>query len=303
MDILAAYIMRGRMQAMIVASSLALLSLIIPPVSIVSSATVALVSLRKGAAEGLYVLGCSSLAAGLLGLLLLGNYQFALIYAMVLWLPVWLIAIVLRESQQLSLAVEIAVLLGVIAVVGVYLYNTDVPSMWNAVFAQMLPANLPTDAPMEDFKRTVDVLAHYMTGMVAAGSVFSLLFGLFLGRWWQANLYNPGGFKKEYLALGTQPRLAIGSMSVVIIALISSGVLAEAAWNACILLFVLYSVIGAAVLHTLFATMKQARYTVPMLYVTLFLIPHALLIVAVIGLADAWLNLRKNKSTDNTPKA
>ena len=53
------------MQAMLVASSLALLSLMMPPVSVVSSATVALVTLRRGAYEGLYVSGCSSLAAAL----------------------------------------------------------------------------------------------------------------------------------------------------------------------------------------------------------------------------------------------
>ena len=109
MNFLATYIMRGRIQAMIVASTLALLSLIFPPVSVLSSAAVALVTLRRGAFEGLFILVCSSVAAGLLGLLALGNYQFALLYVMVLWLPVWLISIVLREGRHLSLAVEIAI--------------------------------------------------------------------------------------------------------------------------------------------------------------------------------------------------
>ena len=78
---------------MIVASSLALLSLMMPPVSVVSSATVALVTLRRGGFEGLYVLVCSSLAAGILGFFATGNYQFALLYVMVLWLPVWLVVL------------------------------------------------------------------------------------------------------------------------------------------------------------------------------------------------------------------
>jgi hypothetical protein len=55
-------------------------------------------------------------------------------------------------------------------------------------------------------------------------------------------------------------------------------------------------VIGTAVLHTVFANMKLARYIVPMLYITLFLIPHAMLLVALVGLSDPWLNLRKKKS-------
>lgn len=292
MNFLAAYIMRGRMQAMIVASSLALLSLSLPPVSIVSSASVALVTLRRGAFEGLTILVCSSLAAGLLGFLVLGNYQFALLYVMVLWVPVWLISIVLREGQNLSLTVEIAVLLGVLGVAGFYLYAPESAAMWKNLLSQMIPP----DAPVVDIQHTIDMLAHYMTGVVAAGSVFSLLFGLFLGRWWQANLYNPGGFRQEFLSLNSQPRLALASVAVVAIALASSGISSEIAWNVTILLFVLFTVIGTAVLHTLFAGMKLGRYMVPMLYLTLFLIPHAMLLVALIGLSDSWLNLRKIKS-------
>ncbi len=297
MNFLATYIMRGRVQAMIVASSLALLSLMMPPVSVVSSAAVALVTLRRGAFEGLYVLICSSLAAGLLGFLVLGNYQFALLYVMVLWLPVWLISIILREGRHLSLAVEIAILIGIVGVIGFYLYAADPAAMWKAVLLQMIPAN----APVADIQRTIEFLVHYMTGVVAAGSVFGLLFGLFLGRWWQANLYNPGGFRQEFLSLDTKPRLSIGSVAVVAVALASSGVISEIAWNISILLFVLYTVTGTAVLHTVFLGKKLGRFMVPMLYITLFLIPHAMLLVALIGLSDPWLNLRKKKSNIHTP--
>ncbi|MCL7420569.1 MAG: hypothetical protein M8364_06665 [Methylobacter sp.] len=295
MRFLAAYIMRGRLQAMIVASSLALLSLIIPPVSIVSSASVALVTLRRGAFEGLYVLVCSSAAASLLGLFLLGSYQFALLYSMMLWLPVWLISIILREGRHLSLAVEFAVLLGMLGVVGFYLYEAEPAVMWKEVLSQMVPPN----APVDEIQRTLDVLSHYMTGVVAAGTVFGLLFGLFLGRWWQSVLYNPGGFKQEFLSLNTKPRLAIGSVAVVVVAWVSSGVLSEVAWNMTILLFVLYTCIGTAVMHAVFASMKLGRYMVPMFYLTLFLIPHAMLPVALVGLIDAWLNLR-NKISNQT---
>ncbi len=282
---------------MIVASTLALLSLIMPPVSVVSSAAVALVTLRRGAFEGLFILICSSVAAGLLGFLALGNYQFALLYVMVLWLPVWLISIVLREGRHLSLALEIAILIGVLGVIGFYLYASEPTDMWKAVLAQMVPA----DAPVADIQRTIDALAHYMTGIVAAGSVFGLLFGLFLGRWWQANLYNPGGFRQEFLSLDTKPRLSIATIAIVAIAWAIPGQISEIAWNISILLFVLYAVSGTAVLHTVFADMKLARYIVPMLYITLFLIPHAMLLVALVGLSDPWLNLRKKKSNQHTP--
>jgi hypothetical protein len=287
--------MQGRLQAMLVASTFALLSLKFPPISVLSSAAVALVTLRRGASEGFYVLISSAVAAGLLGFFVLGNYQFVLLYGMVLWLPVWLISIVLREGRHLSLAVEIAVLLGVVGVVAYYQYNDDPSAMWKSVLLQMVSEK----APVENVQRTVDGLAHYMTGVVAAGSVFGLLFGLFLGRWWQSLLYNPGGFKQEFLALNTHPRLALGSIAVIVLAAASSGSVSEIAWNVTILLFVLYIFIGTAVMHTVFSGMKMGRYLVPMFYITLFLLPHALLPVALVGLSDAWLNIRK-KHTNQT---
>jgi uncharacterized protein YybS (DUF2232 family) len=125
------------------------------------------------------------------------------------------------------------------------------------------------------------------------------LFGLFLGRWWQATLYNPGGFKQEFLSLNTYPRLAIGSIVVIVIAWAGSGAVSEVSWNVSILLFVLYTFIGTAVLHAVFGAMKLARFTVPMFYATLFLIPHVMLPVSLVGLSDAWLNLR-NKISKQT---
>ncbi|MBL7004595.1 MAG: hypothetical protein ISR69_11280 [Gammaproteobacteria bacterium] len=281
---------------MIVASTLALVSLVMPPVSIVSSATVALVTLRRGAIEGFIVLACSTAVAGVLGFFLLGNFQFMLLYGIVLWVPVWLISIILREGRYLSLAIEIAVLIGVMGVVSFYLYNADLAEMWKNILSQMVPPN----APVEDIQHTLDVLSHYMTGVVAAASVFGLLLGLFLGRWWQALLYNPGGFRQEFLSLNTHPRLAIGSVVVVLVASLSSGVISEVSWNITILLFVLYTFIGTAVLHTVFASMKMGRFIVPMFYVTLFLIPHAMLPVALVGLSDTWMNLRNKISNQHT---
>jgi len=294
---LASYIMKGRMQAMIVASTLAILSLILPPVSIVSSATVALVTLRLGAFEGFYVLAFSCVAAALLSFLVIGNYQFALLYGLVLWVPVWAIGIVLRETRSLSLALQAAVLFGVLGVIGFYLYNPQLSEMWKTTLGQMLPAG----APVVDMQRTIGVFSHYMTGVAAAGTVFSLLFGLLLGRWWQAMLYNPGGFKQEYLTLSATPKMGFASILVMLLAWASSGFISEVSWNVTILLFVMYIFIGTAVLHQVFSTMKLARYIVPMFYVTIFLIPHAMLPVALVGLSDAWVNLRNKFSNQHTP--
>ncbi|WP_394753953.1 hypothetical protein [Crenothrix sp.] len=291
MKSLAAYIMQGRIQAMIAASCLALLSLKYPPVSVVSSASVALVTLRRGGYEGLYILGCAALAAGLMGFFILGNFQFAVAYVMVLWLPIWLISIVLREGRHLSLAVEIAVILGVIGVIAAHSFMVDPTATWKQILIQMAPAT----APVDNTQRTIEILSRYMTGIIAAGSVIGLLLGLFLGRWWQAILYNPGGFRQEFLSLSTRPGFTLSTLLIIGMAFTNVGMISDMAKNISIVLVVHHIFIGAAILHTVFSGKSLSRYSVPVLYVVMILIPHTLLAVALIGLTDRLLNLRKNK--------
>lgn len=298
MTFLAAYIMRGRIQAMLVASSLALLSMILPPVSIVSSASVALVTLRRGGNEGLYVLICACLSAALFGFFLFGSYQFALLYGLVLWLPIWVISIILREGKHLSFAVEIAVLLGVVGVIGFYLYASDPASVWYSVLSEMVKPMLSSgsDVPVEDVRRSVQLFSRYMTGGMAAGTVYGLLFSLFLARWWQSALYNPGGFREEYLSLKVHPKVAIASIIVLIIALLMSGVISEICWNITVLFAVLYTFVGTAILHTAFSSIKTKRFMIPFLYITLILVPHTIAVVIIVGIVDVWFDLRSKFS-------
>lgn len=298
MQFLAAYIMKGRMQAMTVAAVLALLSLAFPPASIVSSASVALVTLRRGGKEGLYVLLCACLAAAVLSIFLKIGYQFALLYGLVLWTPIWLISIVLREGRHLGVAIEIAVLLGVVAVLGFYLYQPQPAQVWSGVLSVMMQPMLEAkpDVPVEQIKQSAQVFAHFMTGAIAAGSVYGLLFGLVLARWWQAALYNPGGFRSEFLGLRGHAKLAMATIVLVTVAVLSSGMLAEVCWNLVLVLLVLYTFIGTATLHACFAAMKGSRFMVPFLYLTLVIIPHVMVIIAICGLTDNWVDLRKKIS-------
>lgn len=295
MQFLAAYIMKGRFQAMTVASAVALLSLAFPPASIVSSAAVSLVTLRLGWKEGLYVLLSACLAAAVLSIFLKIGYQFALLYGLVLWAPIWLISIVLREGRHLGVALEIAVSLGVVAVLGFYLYQEQPALVWQGVLESMMQPMLAarTDITAEQARHSVQVFAHFMTGAIAAGSVYGLLFGLLLARWWQATLYNPGGFRIEFLGLKGHAKIAMATIALIAGAVLTSGMLAELCWNIVLVLLVLYTFIGTAALHACFAAAKGSRFMVPFLYLTLVLIPHVMIIVALVGITDNWLDLRK----------
>ena len=302
MSFLAAFVMRGRLQAALLAFALVFVSLFLHPlfkpfVIIVSFASVALFTLRKGAVEGLYVLLYATVATALFSGLLAGDASFLTIVAfscLMMWLPIWVLAIVLRESRHLALTIEIAVFMAALGVIGFYLYVENPASFWQQAFEPFIDA-LPKDAhvDIEKLRGGISELSHYMTGIFAASTLFGLLFSLFLARWWQSLLYNPEGFKAEFLTLRTGGRLAIISIMIIVAAKTTSSTFSELSWNITILAFVLYSFIGTSVVHTLLAKTKLSKYAVPMLYITLFLVPHALLPVASVGLCDAWLNLRK----------
>ncbi len=293
---LAAYIMRGRMQAMTVASTLALLSLLLPPVSIVSSAAVALITLRRGGNEGLYVLFCSCLSVALLGFFLLGSFQFALMAGLALWLPVWVISIVLREGKDLSFAVEMAVLLGILGVIGFYMFSTS--AVWQPLMNDIIQLWFSgrTDVSADDVEQIVLMSSRYMTGVMITGTVLGLLFGLFLARWWQAALYNPGGFRKEYLSLRVHPKVAMASIGIVAIALLIPDPVSEICWNIAIPFVAMYALVGTAILHAAFSMLKTRRFMIPFLYITLVLIRFTIIIVVIVGIVDVWMDLRSKFS-------
>lgn len=294
MEFIAKFIMKNRMSAMTVASSLALLSIVMPPISIVSSATVALVTLRRGANEGLLVLLSACIAAATLGFFVLGDYQFAVAYALILWVPVWLLSIVLREGKHLSLALEIAAVLGILGVLGGYLFIPAPAEYWQEILAVMIePMRQTQDIPLEHLEATVQAVSKYMIGILAAGSVTGLLLGLLLARWWQAKLYNPGGFKTEYLSLQMSQRFTLATLLVILVAFLTSDGISEVAANIGVILFMLYSFVGMAIIHGFISAMKAKRFLLPAFYLLIFVIPHMVLPVAIIGLTDTWLNLRK----------
>ncbi len=173
--------------------------------------------------------------------------------------------------------------------------------MWQSILSQIFQPMMTSgsDIPIEDVKRSVQLFSRYMTGGIAAGTVYGLLFGLFLARWWQSALYNPGGFREEYLSLKVHPKLAIASIVVVMIAWFMQGTISEICWNITVLFAVLYTFVGASILHSAFSSVKTKRFMVPFLYITLILVPHMIAVVIIVGLADVWMDLR-NKFSKKT---
>jgi hypothetical protein len=292
---LAAYIVRGPNQATLAVVLFALLSLFLPLVGLLSSSSVALVALRQGMAQSGRVVVAAAAVLCLAGMALTGALWAPLLYGALMWLPVWAVALLLRSTRQIGWALEFAALLGLLGVSAIYATVADPSAMWAERFrALLIPlAQRAGSAETGQIEQLGDWFSAYLTGIVAAGSVSSVIVSLILARWWQASLFNPGGFAHEF----TQMRLHKGThylgLICVLLAFTGSAAASEYFWNMSIVLVVLFVVLGFSIVHRLFASKANKRFWLAGLYVLAMLVPQTLLPVALLGITDAWVNWRE----------
>ncbi len=292
MQSLASFAMRGRSQAALVVAASAVLSLLLPLVGLISSATVALVTLRKGAGEGLFVTAFAGLAGGLLTFAVLGRPLLAIGFVLILWLPLWVLGVVLRRTRSLALTVQLAALSGLLILVGIRLLTADPTVSWMELL-EPLRRGLVEGNVIEatESEQMMAQIARWMTGAFATAFYFQLLLALFIGRWWQALLYNPGGFGAEFRAFRVRSEVGYAALGLAIVVLL----LDEAMWAAELLLLAvpLFFLQGVAIVHSLVHAYSLHRGWLIGFYVLLLLIaPHAEILVAGVGFLDSWVDLR-----------
>lgn len=294
MNWLGGFVMRGRHEAILAATTLALLASVLPLFNILSSVVVGLVTLRHGARDGLLVGLISALVSGLAAEFLLGGSQWVVGLLLVLWAPVWLLSAVLHRTRSLSLTVQVGLALGALAVLLLHLGSGSPEDQWREVAQSMadtlVQAKVLEPARVADF---VTQMAAWMTAMMAGALYFQVLLTLVLARAWQARLYNPGGFRREFLALGMFP--PVGWLGVPLLgALLVWGIEAPALARDLGALWIPLGLLqGLAVAHALVARFELRQGWLAALYTLLLLaMPHAELVVAVVGLVDVFLDFR-----------
>lgn len=291
---LAAFILRGPNQATLAVLSFAGLSLFLPLVGLLSSASVALVALRKGFAESARVISGAALALSLGGVVLTGTVMAPLLYGALMWLPVWAAAVSLRTTRQMGWALEFASGLGILGVTILYGVVPDPSGMWEERFRALLAplAQRASGNEMDQIQQFGAWFSPYLTGIVAAGSVSSVILSLFLARWWQACLFNPGGFADEFTNMRLHRATHYVGVLCLIPALAGSAAASEFFWNLTFVLAVVFVALGLSIVHRVFAAKANKRFWLAGLYVLALFVPQTLLPVALLGITDPWVDWR-----------
>lgn len=301
---LAAYIMRGQLQAITTVVGFAVLALplmILMPLSwslsFLSVAGVGLVTLVQGPAEGGRTVLGSSLLMALLTTLIAKTPAPAIFFAIILWLPAWSLGSLLYRTRSLSMVLQVVILLGVAFVSGIYLVLGDPADWWyQHLMTNVLPAMEQAGLTLQKepgFEAELKLMTTVMAGLMAIIVCWSILAGLLIARWWQSQLYKPGAFGEEFRALRFGKIIGLAVATLILMNTMGSGVAAELALNMLLVIFSIMVLQGLAIVHTVVLGFKINVAWLVMLYVLLiFAVPYMLLLMVFVGLVDNWLDLR-----------
>ena len=300
MRALANLILRGSPSAILVTAVAAVLSIALPPFSHLSGAALGLVTLRKGlrdafivllgASAVLFAVGQMSVAAGTATAVFLGAMVTAL------WLPIIATAYTLRTTRDMGASLLLVGALALVAVVGIFVSLDDVAGWWRLVLHNLLrPLLEESNVPMlsSEIEAVITSMARVMSGIMAVVVVYTTMINLFIARWFQAIVYNPGGFRTEFLALRMGRRTAIGALVVVLSGALGSGTFGDLALNLALVVMAMYSLQGLALAHAIVAAGKAHNAWLIGTYVLmLFFLPHVMLVLSAAGFADSWVDFR-----------
>ena len=296
MRALATFIMQGQSRAVMVVAVMAVLSFLLPPLALLSGGGVALVVLHRGGHDGLRVIAWSSVALAALIYALQQDLSPVVGFALVMWLPVWLVAVVLQATGQPAWALSGAAGLAVLLVLAVYLVLGDPAQMWrdmlHGLFEKMQDAAVLEPGEV-DMQALLEQLAAQMTGAMGAALMLGVALSLLLGRWWQSQLYNSGGFGSEFRGLRFHRLLAFLTIGLMLLGPMLGGSAGQVAMDAVLPVFLLFVLQGFALAHAVVQGRGMSKGWLVGLYVALAIMPgQVTLIVGVLGLLDSLADFR-----------
>lgn len=282
MQVLAEFIMRGRMQACLVGVFGSLLPF-------VSVSTIGLVTLRKGAAEG-FIVSLWVILPLLLSYMFSASSPFMAVVSGVALINMALVANAHRVTADWNFSLGIATLSGVgLVCLAALLFQAEMNDFVNELEEMLATAS-------EQSGQTMLVLTRNgFLAFVAWVVIFNTVIGLVLSRWWQALLYNPGGFQEEFHMVRLSPKLSLVCLSIFIAGLALGG--NYQLWLRLASIPLLIG--GLAIVHYVVQHKGFGRQVLVVMYVGLFLFgPVLMVLLGALGAADSVMNFRTRLADD-----
>lgn len=290
MRALAEFIMRGRMQATLVVVGSAALPLLFW----LSAAAGSLVLLRRGLSDALGILAWALLPA-------IGWWYFGEPRTLLVLLGALGLALVLRAGLTWNRVLLCSVAVGLVFGLVLGAVFREPIEMMAGELQKLLPQMLDgvhQQMSVDERARLDSLIAPVLTGLLAALLQIVSLLSLILGRYWQALLYNPGGFGREFRAL----RLPLAQALLLLVGMLLGPNLGPQMAMLTPLCSVPLAFAGIALIHGLVAQGRLAKFWLVGLYITLLLfmqLTYPLLVV--LAIVDSLFDFRGRLARKNGP--
>jgi hypothetical protein len=298
MNFLGKYLLSGRLQAIGVISLMTVLSLLLPPFSyIISGAPVSLLALRKGSVISAQVLFGALLLTSLFGHFTNAGAALGAAYAAGVWFPVWLVSIILRLTESQTMLLLGVAAIGVLMVIGSFVYNAELTLLWQSWRDQFLEQGFSASDSAQ-IGQMFDTTLPLLNGILAAGLVLSLACTVLVARWWQSRMFNPGGFRSEFQQLSLPRWLTLVTFGFLVLSLLDTGGFQWQIRSVLIVLIVIQIFQGIASVHRIVERRGLSLSWLIAMYAFLLVLPQMALFLACIGMVDGWNRHRKSPPAD-----
>lgn len=292
----AEFVLQKRINAIL----MALLFAALPFFGWVSGVVVALVTLRKGVAEGSMIMLWSVLPAVVM--VFHGGSWMPLVGDIFLGsVMVWIMAALLRRYVSWSLLIYCLTLLGLFVVVGIHLTVGDVPAWWLQHFAGQIQqvessVNLPANTQQE-MSSVLKRIAQVAIGLQVMMYSLSVVFEIFIARGLETLLDRSEQLRQECCRI----RMNIFASLVLVACAVLSRVGPPVYLDMLPVILLPFILAGISLIHAWMRHKKVAQswyftfYTAVLL--ATLLLPTLLLFIVFVGLVDSIVNFRERWQT------
>ena len=289
---MARFIMAGQLQAVaFVLLMTGLSAVLLPPLAILGNAAIALVTLRISWQNGAVLALVASVALALLysvGQNPIAVFGIGLLQWSLLVFFAWLLYSTVSWDVTLQ---AILIFIGA-SMLLFHLVIGDTTTFWTEVLNKFIEP-LKAIEEMKDLKleEKVEIVAPWMTGLLAASFGLLTTLSLLLARFWQANLYNPNGFGEEFRQIRIGKNATLALVGLIVSVLISKSTLTVEMLMVGMVIFLFQ---GLSVVHALVKAEKLPRFFLVVLYLLMaFLSVQTIVMMAALAMIDNFVDLRK----------
>jgi hypothetical protein len=191
---------------------------------VIAGAPIALVTLRNGARPGFLLLALCTAATLLWSQVATQSLDTGLMSIGLCFVPAFICAWILRQSVSLAFTLQLMTLIVALLLIfaGFMGWLPD-PALVKQVIMSAAPANAPNasaEMTPEQMALLGEMFISFLAYTIPAGLLTSQLMTLCLARWWQAMLFNPGGFQQEFHHLRLPKTVAVSAFLVVCLGLL-----------------------------------------------------------------------------------